>query len=69
MVGVLGRWTRRLTGGVPIVLADRSPSDGWVLEARWIGPGGGRLGKGDRVTVTGQLRQRTWETAEGRSGR
>jgi hypothetical protein len=47
------------------VLADRSPSDGWVLEARWIGPGSGRLGKGYRVTVTGQLRQRTWEMAEG----
>jgi single-strand DNA-binding protein len=27
------------------------------------------LSKGDRVMVTGRLRQRAWETAEGRSGR
>jgi single-strand DNA-binding protein len=27
------------------------------------------LGKGDRVMVTGRLRQRSWETPEGRSGR
>jgi hypothetical protein len=38
-----------------IVLADRSPSDGWVLEARWIGPGGGRLTERD-----GQVRRWRW---------
>jgi single-strand DNA-binding protein len=27
------------------------------------------LGKGDRVMVTGRLRQRTWETPRGTSGR
>jgi single-strand DNA-binding protein len=27
------------------------------------------LGKGDRVMVTGRLRQRSWETPEGDSGR
>jgi hypothetical protein len=27
------------------------------------------LGKGDRVMVTGRLRQRSWETPRGRGGR
>jgi len=27
------------------------------------------LAKGDRVMVTGRLRQRSWETRKGRSGR